>query len=187
MAAPDEDNVYRVPGRLIKAPTDLASAPAYGGTILGAVKDFRVDAGIRNARINAWELARTQEVIIIHGDAAASFVMREWEKDPISALFPGSTSAGSGARRNVDIPSTSLPSGSRLSTSALCGAYLFVADRVDEHPSALLFNAIPLIEATEVSLRFSVRYELGVEFFILGLTDGSGRAAKIGRLGDLTL
>ena len=170
MAAPSSLNVYRIPGTLIAAPTN-STAPSYGGTILGAVSRVQFDTGIRYARHYFDELGRTGDVSAIQKDALFRFALRGWDSDALGEFFP---SFAGGV--------VSIGAGQGHLAASKGKKYLWAPDRPTEHPGVVLLNAIPLIDANEQALRFSVLYEthVYVSLLALPLTIADPTCAKIG-------
>ena len=63
---------------------------------------------------------------------------------------------------------------------------VFTADRQTEHPSLLIYKAIPLYAEFE-ALRLTILSELTMPAVFLGIRDASSRVAAMGLLSDLTL
>lgn len=170
MGAPSTDNVFRVPGRLIKGASST-SGPNYGGTVLGAVNKCQLRDGTRYVRQYFDELGRTGEVWQTQGDTIFEVNLRGWDADALAAFFP----AYSGAVASI---------GGSLGPMAATDAtsYLYVPDRPTEHPAVFLPNAIPMLEANETSFRFSILYELNLSIFLLALPSSTSNliSAKVG-------
>ena len=177
MAAPDSLKVFRVPGKLIVNPTN-AVGPTYGGTILGSVLRVHFDTGIRYARNYFDEIGRTGEITAVQKDALFRFTLRGWDNDALDRFFPASSSG-----------LITVGSGQGPMSATRAEKYLWAADRPTEHPSIVLTNAIPLIEADELSLRFSILFELNVVISLLALpaSVGDPTCAKIGLVSGLPL
>lgn len=171
MSTPVSTKVYRVAGKLIKGAT-TNSAPAYGGTIMGAVDKVWLDPGIRYINVFYEELGRTGEVIKIQGDAKFRLRLRGWDDDALAAFFP--TYSGS------VISVTGSDDGPLSETKT--AAWLWAPDRPSEHPGIYIPNGLPLVEANETSMRFSILYDLSVAVEILCLPTSTAnlQSATIG-------
>lgn len=183
MALPDATKIFRVPGRLCIDPTNLATAFPHGGTALGIASQIRVVTGLEEASITAEEFGgQAVDVLLMQRDFFMTTLLRQWDNDAINTLFPN-TSAGASGDKVINWPGSNR-SGYLLSnrTVKLC----FTADRQTEHPSVIIYKAIPLPEEQE-ALRLTVLAELAMPAVFLGIRDGSSRVAAWGLLSDLSL
>jgi len=160
MAAIDESGILYVPGTLIANPAN-STGPAYGGTILGSGRKFRVLSNLNYVQNYAVEFARTNRVFVINGNVTVLFNLRQWNDDGKNDFFPGA-SGGIPA-----IPGTA-GDGTELSGKS----YVWAADRAAD-PSVLITNAIPRIEANMKAMIFSEEDELNVWISLLSLPSAS--------------
>ncbi len=182
MASPNAANIYRASGKLAINPSNLATAWPHGGTGLGVCSQIRLMAGLEEARVTAEEYGgQAVDAVLRQGDLMVSTLMRQWSDDALDAIFPNTT-AGTSARV-VNWPGTNR-SGLLMTGRAVVLA--FTADRQTEHPSLLLYKAIPLV-AMQAELRLTVLRELSVPVIFLGVRDSSSRVASMGLLSDLSL
>lgn len=182
MAAPTEIAVRRnAIATLVKDPTDLAgTAPAYGGTELGPIRDYRLlpmepvsrvrdeakggrpYAGIRGAR---W--------------AILTCLLRGFDPGAIALVFPDSP--GSGDIVASDTGSPSYPPGSLAGTCKL----LAVPDRAGD--VAIYFpNALPTVART-IDIPFANKLEVAILVSFDALPDASGRCYYTRPISRLTL
>ena len=180
MAAPSATSIPRVHGKLILTPTDNSSSPLYGGTDLGAVRRVRFEPGYNQVPIASEYYGQTQEVLHIQGNCVLGCLLRGWDGDALSTIFPGYALASS--EHTLTFPGGVL-SGRKLSGTAVKVLY---AARRSEHPSVVLYNAIPLVEPS-AELRKSILNELEIPVFFLGLRDGSGNIGAMGPIAGLTI
>ena len=184
MALPDATKIYRVPGRLAIDPTNLATAFPHGGTALGIASKMRIITGIEESRVTAEEFGgQTVEAILGKRDFFMSALLRQWDNDAIGMLFGDDSSAGASGDKIVSWPGTDR-SGYQLSGRSV--KLVFTADRQTEHPSLLIYKAMPLYAEAE-ALRLTVLSELAMPVVFLGIRDGSSRVAAMGLLSDLSL
>lgn len=187
MAAPSTSKIFRFPGRLIKSPTSLSAVAPYGGTELGIARNMVFRLGIKTTPSQAEELGRTVAVTLVGEEAVLACVLRTYDNDAISTLFPNTTAPTLGRHRLID----GRASGSGINRAGynLAGkavALLFVPKAVEEHPAILIYNAVPVIdEAAE--LQASIGAEFGIACMFKALPDSTGRDYSIGSLSDLTL
>ncbi len=175
MAAGQVSNVRRERGTLIKSPVNT-TGPDYGGTIMGLCNGFKFATGIVYARNYFDEMARTGEIFAIQKDAAFRFKLRDMDEDAITEFFP-----------NYSSSRVSIGSGQGPLMATKAARYLFVSDNPTVGQSLLLLNAVPLIEASETSLRLSFRFETQVSVSLLAapLSATDGECARLGLLADL--
>jgi hypothetical protein len=175
MATPSKLNVFRVPGKLILSPTN-STAPNYGGTVLGAINRVQFDTGIRYVRHYFSELGKTGEVSAVQKDALFRFALRGWDDDSLAAFFP-SYSAGV----------VNIGGGQGPLAATKAKRLLYAPDRPSEHPGVLLLNAVPMIDANEQSLRFSILFEFNIyiSFLCLPAAVSDPTCAKIGLVSNL--
>ena len=184
MATPDTTKIYRVPGRLCINPTNLGTAFPHGGTAIGVASQMRIVTGLEEARITAEEFSgQAVEAVLGKRDFFMSALLRQWDNDAIATLFGSDATTGASGDKVINWPGTDR-GGYQLSARSvkLC----FTADRVTEHPSLLIYKAVPLYAEAE-ALRLTVLAELAMPVVFLGLRDGSSRVASMGLLSDLSL
>ncbi len=184
MALPNATQILRVPGRLCINPTDLSAAFPHSGTAIGIASQIRIITGIEEARVTAEEFGgQAVEAILGKRDYFLGCLLRQWDNDAIGMLFGDDSSAGASGDRIISWPGTDR-AGYQLSGRSvkLC----FTADRQTEHPSVLVYKAIPLYAEAE-ALRLTVLAELAMPVVFLGIRDGSSRVAAMGLLSDLSL
>ena len=184
MALPDTTKVFRVPGRLAINPTNLATAFPHGGTAIGASSQIRIVTGIEEARVTAEEFGgQAVEAILGKRDFYMSCLLREWDNDALSTLYGSDATTGASGDKLVSWPGTDR-GGYQLSNRSV--KLVFTADRQTEHPSLLIYKAIPLYAEFE-ALRLTIVSELTMPAVFLGIRDGSSRVAALGLLSDLSL
>lgn len=186
MASKNVRNILRVPGRLVKSPTSLATAFPHGGTELGVVRDMVFKPGIKTTEIVAEEFGSTPIQSTYVGERAVfACVLRSYDNDMLSTVFPN-TSAGSSTGDqivNADV-NTGNRAGYNWSGSAC--ALLFSPKAVDRHPHILIYNAHPLVEET-AALQMSIGEEFGLAVMFLAVPDSTGRLYTIGKRDDLSI
>ena len=189
MAAPTRSRSWRIPGRLVKDPTDLTAAFPYGGTELGFVHKevLRFNAEHHGMTAEEWG-PQVYEVI----DAGSSLVLgvevRGFDIDMISAIFPD-TAAGSKihsdtAERSIQGRPTSVRAGMKLGDRSF--ALLFVPDDVKSKPGVLIYDAIPVI-AEDATMAFDAETEATFNAVFYSRPDASDRTWDIAYLKDMTL
>ena len=184
MSATDTTKVYRVPGRLAINPTDLSTAFPHGGTEIGASSQIRIITGIEEARVTAEEFSgQSVEAILGKRDFFMSCLLRQWDNDALSTLYGQDATTGASGDKVLNWPGTNR-GGYQLSGRSV--KLVFTADRQTEHPSLLIYKAIPLYAEFE-ALRLTILSELTMPAVFLGIRDASSRVAAMGLLSDLTL
>lgn len=182
MATPNAAQIYRASCRVAINPTDLATAWPHGGTGLGVCSQIRLMTGLDEERVRAEEFGnQAVDTVLRQGDLMVATLVRQWSDDALATVFPNTT-AGSAARV-INWPGASR-SGTLMTGRAV--KLLFTADRQTEHPSLIVYKAIPLV-SIQAELRLTVLRELDVPIIFLGVRDGSSRIASMGVLSDLSL
>lgn len=187
MSAPNTSRVYRVTGRLYVGvdPSDLEDkATDYGGTPLGQINRIAFRTGVEHARVYFEQFARTGEVLMMQRDLEVGFSLRDWDGETLEQLWPNTAAGATSPDRVMQFPGTSYESGEKL--SAFAKTVLFASDR-PEHPSFILYNALPLVDPAE-QIDFTFQREAKHKLFFLALPDtnvGPWRCAAMGKLADL--
>jgi hypothetical protein len=189
MAAPSAQNIKRVPGTLVENPTNLAIAPPHGGTILGLTRSMIFKPGIRSTQVTAEELGGTAVEAYYTGENVVfTAILREFDPDAITAIFPRATVGASGDPMIEYQPDGSHQArpGMRLSTKAI--KLLFVPKATDSHPYIIVYKALPAVEET-LELMLAFNHELGVPVMFYGIPDdaSSRKVYQIGRKEDISL
>lgn len=173
MSAPLARNVLRVPGRLVKNPTDLSSAYPYGGTELGVVRDIEFTPGIGTEHLMAEEFKTSVGTIVTGHNAVLACVLRSWDNDMLAAVLPNvQTDAfgevgvlgrvGDGFNR----------AGYDMETQAF--KLLFAPFAEEQHRFILLHNAVPLIEESQ-RMRLVLSEEFGLPLMFYASPDSQKR------------
>ena len=187
MSAPDIRKIFRFPGRLIKSPTNLSAASPYGGTQMGIARAMKFQTGYKVVRSDAEEFGRRVAVTLAGEYAVLTCVLRTYDNDAISTLFPNTSAPTLGRLRGIDGRASG--SGiSRAGTALDASAFklLFVPLAIEEHPAILIYNAVPVIdEAAE--LQMSIGQEFGLACMFEATPDSSGRDYSVKALADLSL
>jgi hypothetical protein len=188
MAVADVGDVLKLPGRLCINPTDLSLDFPHGGTALGLTRAAEFRFGIQTSIVTAEEWGQ-QPVEAVYAGASAVFgcVLREWDNDAISAIFPntgtGTISGDSTILGRVDGVGVNR-AGHLFSAQAL--VLLFSPRSVDRHPMVLVRKALPMPDETAM-IQASLAQEFGIGVVFQAIPDSSDRTYDIGARGDLTL
>lgn len=175
MAAPNVDNIYRAPGRLVANPTNLLAAYPHGGTELGIARDVVFKPHISVRELIAEEFRHPVEVLTTGIRPIIAGVMRTWDDDMMAKLFYG-TQTDSFGRVGLAPNVISNRAGYRLTNKAM--VLLFSPTSVNVNKHILIYNAIPVVEEA-FEMKLSLAHELGIPFFFLGLPDAYGRTYVI--------
>jgi hypothetical protein len=185
MSTPSPADVLQVPGKLSKAPTNLATAYPHGGTALGEVRAVVVRPSFVYGVVRAAEFGNEPVEAIATSEAwVLAGVLRSYDPDALSDLFPNTALAGSGVGgRIITYPGT-VRTGHLLSSRSI--KLLFTPDDSDRQPAVLFYRALPMLDET-AELRFTLADKLEFPFVFAGIRDASNRIVAIGRLRGLTL
>jgi hypothetical protein len=182
------DEIKRIPGTLVVNPTDLSLAYPYGGTVLGVVRAIEIDLGQR-VRMVVDEGGGGGHVQGIRlGQASALHaVLRSWDKDMVSALFPNTTVVeGLPLQLNQEFGSGVQPPGVFATDVSATVKLLFAPTAPLHHEGFLLYRAFP--HAQEAArMQASLTKEIGVAVSFMGLPDDSTRRHAVGFLERMTL
>ena len=189
MSAATTSTVFRVPGRLIKGPTNLSAAYPYGGTELGSTdRGVRVLPTFDTELIGMPKSRAVGDVLYLGSSWVVGANLRNWDNDMISTVFPNTSAGGSGNRR-IEMLGAFAPGTLLGATRAVI--LLFVPEELAEggttsKRSVLIHQAIPLVEETAV-LNLSVLRESVWACMFYATEDSNGNAGQIGLLADLSL
>lgn len=185
MAQSNVRNVLRLPGDLIKDPTNLSASAPYGGTYLGLVKAMHFRPGIEHHPVTAEEWGNTV-VDVVHAGSAPTFgvTLRELDNDAVSAIFLDTAAGDPSGDRVISFRADNSRAGTLVSTKEM--KLLFVPKSPLRHPSFLIRAALPVpTRETEIALRMGAEATVPVLFY--ARPDSSNRLAVIGKLKDLSL
>jgi hypothetical protein len=182
MASPNVRDILSVPGRLSYGPTNLTTAYPHGGTALGIVQEVYLKIDAPTMYVEAEEYGGEKvEGFITREGCALGFILRSWDRNALSILFPNTVVGATAGKRRVASPST-IRAGEPLSNRSV--VLVFTPDDTDRHAMFLMRRALPAIETTtEVRLRLDE--EFGIPAIFHGIRDTSGRLYEWGVPHDL--
>lgn len=174
MSTPRAHDILRVPGRLVKNPTDLAAAYPYGGTELGVVRDIEWSPGIHSEKLHAEEFGLAVGALITHQEGVLAAVLRSWDGDFLSTIFHNIQADEFG-----EIGVLGRVSGSGINRTGYDEfdkgfKLLFAPFAENHHRFLLLHNAVPLVEDT-FKLRLTLADEFGLPVMFYAGADAQGR------------
>ena len=127
------------------------------------------------------------EAVYAGESAVFAAVLREWDNDALSNIFPNTGTGTVSADRTILGRSSGVGvnrAGYLLSNKSFI--LLFSPKAVDRHPMVLVRKAVPMVdEAATLSLSLAEEFGIGVVFH--AIPDSSGRLYDIGKREDLTL
>jgi len=120
VATPAVTQALRVPGKLSYGPSDLTSAYPHGGTGLGLVRDIRLTRDVvAERRIRATEYGgETVEALVPGQEWVISFLLRGFDNDAISTVFPNTFTGATDSLEGIREPGT-IRAGELLSDQAV--------------------------------------------------------------------
>ena len=193
MAAPDLTRRLHLRGTLIKDPTDLTIASPYGGTQLGLSRDAAFAVGHGQSEVRAEEFGNIViEYLLAVERALLTALLAEWDKDALDLVFANQASPPTGTKwaDNVSViegrvsgAGVTLP-GTKLSDNSF--KLLFASDEPETHPSVLIYNAIPLVQAT-ATMQLNRRREFGLAHAFQAIPNANHRLYQVERLAYLDL
>lgn len=186
MSSPYPRSILKIPGKLVKNPTDLSAAYPHGGTELGVCRDVVMNFGVQVDFPIAEEFKAPAAAILQEERAFFACVLRSWDDDMLSTIWHNTQTStygetgvlakvsGSGVKR----------AGTNLATR---GVKLFFSPHaVDQHRAVLLYNAVP-IPAETAELQLSIGREMGLAIVFRALPDQLGRMYACDLRGNMTL
>lgn len=189
MAAPITRRSWRIPGKLVKDPTDLTAAYPYGGTELGLVGREELRFRATHAPLTAEEWGE-QVYEVIHGGTSLVFAceLRGFDQDLVATVFPdtadGSKIITDTREKIIRFRATTSQAGSKLGDSSF--ALLFVPDDTKTKPGVLLYDAVPVI-AEEAVIGLDPEREVTISVLFYARPDGTDRVGEIAPVKDMTL
>ena len=164
MAVETIENLMTVPGSLCINPTNLSLAFPHGGTSLGYVDEKELLPGMATAKLTAEEFGI---MVVEELDLGRSWVygaiVRGWDDDAYSTLFPGTSTGLSSGRTFVSETKTSPRQGLLLSANSviLC----FSPDDLARHKMVVFHQAIPkLAETASINQKLRVEERIACVF-----------------------
>ena len=161
--------------RVFYTPTNL-TAPPYGGTELGAVRELDVSAGLTGRPIFDYAAGFASDSIDVptRDGAMVSLIFRQWDDNIINKLWPSTSgSAAIGIRP-----------GTLASTREV---KLLLAPEDTSGIFCVIYKALPAISETN-ALRFGLQDELSTGVvFRMAWNSTKSAAYKIGLSGDINL
>ena len=188
MAAPSVRDVLRIPGKLVINPSNINAAFPHGGTELGLVRDSEMRVGIKTELVHAEEWGGQPVEAVYCGETALyAAVLREWDDDAISNIFPNTAAGAISGNRSIlgSVAGSGINrAGTLLSSKSF--VLLFSPKAVDRHPMVILRKAIPMVEESSM-LQLSLAEELGIGVVFQCVPDANDKLYDIGKREDLTL
>ena len=187
MATSSSAQSLRVPGRLVKDPTNLAAAFPYGGTELGLVRGLWIEPRPRYFEVTAEEYGgEPVELIELGWSVYVGTLFRAHDNDAVSAVWPNTATGSSSGDEVIEWPGT-VRAGGKLASRSF--KLLYVPRDVGNHPAALIYKALPTLEVgMRMVDRITTEWRYPVEFLALRDTAlSSDNAIAVGKLEDLSL
>lgn len=184
MATANVRNVIRMPARLAINPTNLLGAFPHGGTALGLARDLVFNYGYRTDIATAEEYGGVVTRAFYAGERPyVAAVLREFDNDAISNIFPNSTvGTVSGNRYVTFTPNAGNRPGYDLTGKTYKLAICPISSKT--HPFVIIYYAMPALAET-AKLNASLNEEVGIGVvFWAGLNSGNQCYAH-GRAEDL--
>lgn len=190
MATGSPVNYFHLSGRLCHTPTDFSSGTSfpYGGTNIGEFRDGVFAINSQHSMIDAEEFCGRRVDYVRRGDSAALVaVLREFDSDALSMIYPNVTTTTDSGRPRVESRnfggSGNLP-GSRVSSESK--VLLFCPQSPNNVPAIILYNAIPVPEETgEIPL--TIGSEAGFPVAFEGTHNSNGWVYQMALLSDMQL
>lgn len=188
MAAGSVNAADRGPGILIKNPTSTTvpgTDGAYGGTLLGLSRDHELAMMDRSIDVPGEELGGAPTEALEGGKwCVFAALFRGWDSDALATIYPNTATGSSTGQKLIRLGMTqSTKPGHRVSDRAV--KLLFVPYDSAKR-AVLVYRALPRIrEDSRLGLTI-FRESLHAVTFV-GMPDGTGRVAEVGRLADLTI
>lgn len=187
MATTDVNRIVQVPGRLAINPSSFTVPFPGNGTALGAARSILCLPQIVQKEVPLDPYGpEPGEVIYIGSRWKIVAICRGYDPDAIATVFPNVQVAPAGrasSSKAIVHPGTNAP-GSKRSGSAV--ELVFWPDDQLEHPAAVFFRAIPIVDpSTEIWLTRGKQWEFTAAFLAIRRVS-DGNAAAVGLLEVLT-
>lgn len=178
-------SALKVPGRLVKDPTDLSAAFPYGGTELGLVSEVVVRPRAKHQVLTAEEWGELPWDVVYGGTSFLfGCLLRGVDDDAYAAIWPDTASGTPSGDKKVLIRDDNGRAGTLLSTLSM--ELLFVPDAALRHRAVIIRDALPAV-AEDAEIRFSMTEEWGLRVVWYCRPDSSNRIAEIAYIGDMSL
>lgn len=185
MSAGNLQRVRHRYGRLCINPNSLSSAFPHGGTAIGEYREMRFDPQEEFAILTAEEYRATIAVIAAGRRPMLRAVLRDWDTDALSYIWPNTTAGGTSGDRTIDInafETGKVRDGAELSGVVLC----FSPYDLENSRMLLMYKAVPRVdEAASVQMNLPDESDLAIVFE--AIPDSSGRFVRDGLREDLAL
>jgi hypothetical protein len=184
MATEDLGRLLRVPGKLVKDPSNLGTTFPYGGTQLGAVEDVVVRPRRSSLEITGEEFGPEVLDVLNLGEAwTLGCLLRGFDADALALAFL-STAAGTSGQKVVNYPG-SFRAGTLASASSC--VLLFAPDDPLLHPAVLFRRALVRLDQS-AALTKAIRDEGVLALIANAIRPADGdNAVSWGLLEDLSL
>lgn len=190
MALVDLTKIFQVPGRLVANPTSFAGSFPYGGTALGAARAITLVPGVKHKEVPIDPLGvQAAEVVYLGSSFRLVTTCRGFDPDAVSTVFPNVSTPANGvtspAQRTIQ-DGTGVTTKAGTLRSAAAVELAFVAEDALEHPSVLLYRAIPVLDpSTAIVHAMGEFWEFTVGWIAIPRAS-DGKSASIGLLEFLT-
>lgn len=187
MATSDARNILRGGGRLVVSPTSVGGAFPHGGTELGEVRSIEFVPEVQTRQILRESIGGAVVDDIQLGERAVLVgILRSWDSDILSVLFPVSAAGGSGRIINGHAKGTVRPG--ELIGPARSVKLLYVANAPTRDPSLVLYRALPRMDsAARIALSIPQGFGLPFAFEATPDSTASAKIYQMARLSDITL
>lgn len=129
------NNILLGTGLLVLTPTDVVTAPLYGGTRLGTVQDFEIKIDRITYPITGEEFAGEKvKLITLTSTITLEATFQNWDEDAVAAAFEN-------ASTNSGVPTVTFPETPGESSEH---KLMFVANKATTQPSCVIYAARPL-------------------------------------------
>lgn len=186
MTSPLARNILKIPGKLVKDPTNLSLPYPYGGTEIGVCRDNMLTFNQKVDFPMAEEFGAPAAAILGSETPYFGCVLRSWDDSMVSAVWHNIQTASSGEVGIIG--KVSGVSINRAGTNLVSRGFklLFAPIADDRHPSVLLYNAIPMPNES-AELQLSIGREMGIALIFHALPDSTGRTYIVDRRSNISL
>ncbi len=176
--------IRRVPGRLVKDPTDLSIAFPFGGTPLGIMGAMEFRPAIQTTQTQDEMIGRTIRTIVTAEQPVFAGVLRDFDGDLVKLAFLNSKDGDQGVviKGRSFGPGTSNRAGFNLRDRAI--KLLFSPLAIDSEDHILMYHAVTLVDES-AALQLSIASEKDLAMIFEVQPDPDGRDYDIGRRDDL--
>ena len=176
--------IRRVPGRLVKDPTDLSIAFPFGGTPLGITGAMEFRPAIQTTQTQDEMIGRTIQTVVTAEQPVFAGVVRDSDPDIFKLVFLNTKDGDQGVVVKGRAFGTGASNRAGFNLRDRGFKLLFAPLAVDSEDHILMYHAVPQVDES-AALQKSIANENNMAVIFEAQPDDTGRDYDIGRRDDL--